>query len=58
MNIERKIRTGPLREQIPDHALPHSAGRDWCTRIAEPLMLASSAWQLVLTGMSIDIGNE
>ncbi|MGB4059120.1 MAG: dUTP diphosphatase [Burkholderiaceae bacterium] len=53
MNIELKILDDRLRDAMPTYATPGSAGLDLRACLAEPLMLAPNAWQLVPTGMAL-----
>lgn len=53
MNIDIKILDDRLKSQMPAYATPGSAGLDLRACLAEPLILAPNAWQLVPTGMAM-----
>ena len=57
MQVDIKILDERLREAMPAYATPGSAGLDLRACLTEPLTLAPNAWQLVPTGMALDLAD-
>ncbi|MCA0325168.1 MAG: dUTP diphosphatase [Proteobacteria bacterium] len=57
MKLDVKILDERLRTQMPAYATPGSAGLDLRACLAEPLVLAPNAWQLVPTGLAIHLAD-
>ena len=57
MDIDVKILDPRLADQLPRYATPGSAGLDLRACIAEPLVLAPGATELIPTGLAIHIAD-
>ncbi len=53
MKVDVKVLDPRLVNNLPEYATPGSAGLDLRACLAEPLLLAPNAWQLVPTGIAI-----
>ena len=57
MRLDVRILDQRLRTQMPAYATPGSAGLDLRACLDAPLTLAAGAWQLVPTGMAINLAD-
>ena len=55
MKIDVKILDARMAQQLPAYATPGSAGLDLRACLDAPLTLAPNAWELVPTGLAINI---
>ena len=57
MRVDVRILDERLKDQPPAYATAGSAGLDLRACLAEPLILAPNAWQLVPTGMAMHLAD-
>ena len=57
MRIDVKVLDPRLTDQLPQYAIPGSAGLDLRACLDEPLTLMPNAWQLVPTGLAIHLAD-